>query len=103
MLFFLDIHLNVKALDMTLDELWEIWAKEAEAAAEAKNAGIVAGLYKVVGQRRVLAILDVESHDQLDQILMAGLPMARLLDVREVVPVRPYESFASDVKKKFAN
>ena len=29
--------------------------------------------------------------------------MAHLLDVREVVPVRAYESFASDVKKKFAD
>ena len=103
MLFFLDIHLNPKALDMTLDELWEIWAKEAEAAAGAKDAGIVVGLYKVAGQRRVLCIANAESHDQLDRILMAGLPMAHLLDVREVVPVRPYESFASDVKRKFAD
>ena len=102
MLFFLDIHLNPKALDITLDELWEIWAKESEAAAGAKEAGLVAGLYKVAGQRRVLALLDVESHDQLDQILMAGLPMAHLLDVREVSPVRAYESFAADVKRKFA-
>jgi muconolactone D-isomerase len=103
MLFFLDIHLNAKALDLTLDELWEIWAKEAEAAAQTQKAGLVAGLYKVAGQRRVLCIVNLESHDQLDQILMAGLPMAHLLDVREVVPVRPYENFASDVKKKFAD
>ena len=60
------------------------------------------GLCKFAGQRRVLYIADAESHDQLDQILMAGMPMSHLLDVREVVPVRACESFASDVKKKFA-
>jgi muconolactone D-isomerase len=103
MLFFLDIYLNPKALDMTLGELWEIWAKEAEAAAQAKDAGILVAAYKVAGQRRVLAIVDAESHDLLDRILMAGLPMAHLLDVREAVPIRAYESFASDVKKKFAD
>ena len=103
MLFLLDIHLNAKALDMTLDELWDIWAKEVEAAAQATEAGLVVGLYKVVGQRRIICIANAESHDQLDQILMAKLPMAHLLDVREVAPLRLYEDFATDVKKKFAD
>ncbi|MFC1717079.1 muconolactone Delta-isomerase [Candidatus Poribacteria bacterium] len=103
MLFLLDIHLNDKVLDMPLDELWDIWAKEAEAAGQATEAGLVVGLYKVVGQRRVICIADAESHDQLDQILMAKLPMAHLLDIREVSPLRLYKDFATDVKKKFAD
>jgi muconolactone delta-isomerase len=38
------------------------------------EAGKVVSLYKVTGQKRVLAIMDVDSADELDQILMAGLP-----------------------------
>jgi muconolactone delta-isomerase len=86
---------------MTQDELWEAWEEEANAALAAKDAGKVVGLYKVSGQRRVLAVLDVEDHDELDQIWMTGLPMARHLELKEVLPVREYEAFADDVRRRW--
>ncbi len=76
---------------------WE----EANAALAAKEAGKVVALYKVSGQRRVLTVLDVESHDELDRIWMAGLPMARHLELKEVLPVREYEAFADDVRRRW--
>lgn len=100
MLFFVKV--RVKHEGMSLDELWTRWETEAEAALGAKAAGKVTALFKVVGQRRVLAIADVESHDELDRILMAGLPMANELEVEEVLPIRVYEDFAEDLKRRWA-
>jgi hypothetical protein len=45
MLFFVKVRVDTK--DMSLDELWDIWEKEAEAALGAKEAGKVVALYKV--------------------------------------------------------
>ena len=63
----------------------------------AKEAGKVVGLYKVSGRR----VLDVEDHDELDRIWMAGLPMARHLELKEVLPVREYEAIADDVRRRW--
>ncbi|HET7481055.1 MAG TPA: muconolactone Delta-isomerase family protein [Rubrobacteraceae bacterium] len=99
MLVFVDVRVDPK--DMSLDELWEAWEEEANAAIGAIEAGKIVGLYKVSGQRRVLGVLDVESHDELDQILMAGLPMAHYLTMAEVLPVREYTAFADDVRRRW--
>jgi muconolactone delta-isomerase len=55
-------------------ELWDLWEKEIEAAESAMDAGKIKNLYKVSGQRRVMGVIDAESHDELDRIMMAGLP-----------------------------
>jgi muconolactone D-isomerase len=99
MLFFLKIRVEPK--DLSLSDLWGLWAKEADAALGAIAAGKIVAAYKVSGQRRVLALLDAESHDELDQILMAALPMAHYLEIEEVLPVRKYEDFAKDVKRRW--
>jgi len=99
MLFFVKVRVDPK--EMSLDDLWEIWEKEAQAALGAKAAGKLKAAYKVSGQRRVLAIVDADSHDELDRIFMAILPMARYLEIEEVLPVRDYESFADDVKRRW--
>ena len=65
------------------------------------EAGLIKVAYKVVGQRRVVGILDVDSHDEMDRILMAGLPMAHVLEWEEVLPVREYSDFADDVKRRW--
>jgi muconolactone D-isomerase len=99
MLFFFDVRVDPK--NMSIDELWDIWEKEAEAAMGAKEAGKVVALYKVAGQRRVIGFLNVDSHDELDQILMSALPMAHYLEFEEILPVRAYEEFAGDVKRRW--
>jgi muconolactone delta-isomerase len=94
MLFFVDIYVDPK--DLTIDELWDLWAKEAQAAGSGPK-GFMVGLYKVVAQRRVLAIIDAESHDQIDRMIMAGLPMSHHLEISEITPIRDYADFAKDV------
>jgi muconolactone delta-isomerase len=99
MLFFIKVRVEPK--NLALEDLWNIWEKEAEAALGAKVAGKIVALYKVSGQRRVIGIVDVGSHDELDQIFMAGLPMAHHLELEEILPVRPYEGFAEDIKRRW--
>lgn len=99
MLFFVKVRIEPKG--MSLDDLWNSWEKEAEAALGAKAAGKAVALYKVCGQRRVVAILNVDSHDELDRIIMAALPMAHYLEIEEILPVRDYERFAEDVKGRW--
>jgi muconolactone delta-isomerase len=98
-LVFVDIRVNPK--DMSLKELWDIWENEAKATLEAMESGKVVSAYKVCGQRRVVMLLDMDSHDEIDQVLMAGLPLAHHLEIKEIVPVREYEAFASDVMQRW--
>lgn len=86
---------------LSFDELWDEWEKEVDAAEGAVAAGKIKGLYKVSAQRRVIGIIDADSHDELDRIFMAALPMAHLLEFEEVVPVREYADFAGDVRKRW--
>jgi muconolactone delta-isomerase len=98
-LVFVDIRVDPK--DMSIDELWNMWEEEAKATLEAMEAGKVVSAYKVCGQRRVVLLLDMESHDEMDQVLMAGLPLAHHLEIKEILPVREYEAFASDVMQRW--
>jgi muconolactone D-isomerase len=92
---------RVDHASLTVDELWDLWEKEADAAEGAIAAGKIKNVYKVSGQRRVIGFIEADSHDELDKIFMAGLPMAHVLEFEEIVPVREYSAFASDVRKRW--
>lgn len=100
MLFHLDFHVEYGAA-MSQQDLFGTWSREAEAALGAKKAGVVVDLWKVAGERRVIAILDVESADVLDEAVLT-LPimveMGQFVDVK-VTPLRRYEDFAGTVTK----
>lgn len=90
--------------DSTMQQqgLLGVWAEEADAALGAKSAGIVKDLWKVVGERKVLAIVDVDTPDALDQILF-DLPIMQKIGHHvqvEVKSLRRYEDFADDVKER---
>jgi len=81
--------------------LMEIWNKEAEAALSAVRAGKIKGLYKVSGKREVVAILEVNSHEELDEIL-ENLPIMKELGHSvsvDVYAIHPYEKFHELMKK----
>lgn len=99
MLVFVDFRVNPK--EWSFDQMWEEWEKETEAALEAVQAGKIVAIYKVSGQRRVLAVLNVESPDEADQIIMGGLPTAHHLEIAEIVPVREYADLAEDVRQRW--
>jgi muconolactone D-isomerase len=100
MLFHLDFRVEYGATTSQQD-LFGTWSREAEAALGAKQAGVVVDLWKVAGERRVIAVVDVESHDSLDEILFT-LPimveMGQFVDVK-VSALRRYEDFAGTVNR----
>ena len=101
MLYLLDFHIEYPAT-MTQKELFSIWAREANAALGAKKAGVVVDLWKCVGTRRVVVVVNVDGPDTLDQLLI-DLPIMKEhgQHVRvDVTPLRRYEDWASDVKKR---
>ena len=99
MLYYLKVRVDHQRL--TPEELWGQWEKEADAALRAKAAGSIVALYKVVGQRRVLVIVNVPSHDELDRALMDALPLGHYEEVEEILPLREYECFANDMKRRW--
>ena len=101
MLFLADISIDDRGL--SLPQLFDLWEKEAEAALQAKAAGLIKSIYKAVGQRRVFVIIEAPNHDMIDDIAMAKLPMAHHLKVNSVTPIREYENFAQSLKKRFAD
>jgi muconolactone delta-isomerase len=99
MLYHLDFDIEYPD-DLSQTELFAIWAEEADAALKAKEAGIIVDLWKCVGVRRVIAIVDVPTPDILDQILL-DLPIVQKNGQRvhvQVTPLRRYEDFAADLK-----
>jgi muconolactone D-isomerase len=103
MLYFLDFQVEYPT-GMSQQELFKIWSEEADVALDAKAKGIVVNLWKCVGTRRVIAIVDVPDPDTLDRILL-DLPIMQKQGqhVRvAVTPLRRYEDFATDVKSRIA-
>lgn len=101
MLYHLDFQVEYSAT-MTQKDLFTIWSKEADAALKAKSQGVVVDLWKCVGTRRVIAILDVDSPDSLDRILL-DLPIMKEMGQHvqvQVTPLRKYEDFAADLKAR---
>lgn len=101
MLFRLDFTVEYDGT-MQQQGLLGVWAEEADAALGAKSAGVVKDLWKVVGERRVLAIVEVDTPDDLDRILF-DLPIMQKMGHHvqvDVKSLRPYEAFAADVKER---
>jgi len=99
MLFFVNVRVDPK--NLSFDQMWDVWEKEAEAAIAARSSGKIVNLWKVAGQRRVLAVVDMDSHDEMDQIFMAALPLAHNLEFEQILPIREYDRFAADLKKRW--
>jgi muconolactone D-isomerase len=101
MLYLLDFHVEYPD-NMTQQQLFTLWAREADAALGAKKAGVVVDLWKCVGERRVVGVVNVDGPDTLDQILM-DLPIMKEHGQHVhvyVTALRRYEDFADDVKKR---
>ena len=101
MLFHVDFKVEYSA-DMTQSDLFDIWSIETDAALNAKKAGVVIDLWKVVGERKVIAIIDVASMELLDQILI-DLPIMQKMGQHvqaNVKAIRTYEGFTDDIKSR---
>jgi muconolactone D-isomerase len=101
MLYHADFHIEYPA-SMSQQDFLATWAREAEAALGAKKAGVIVDIWKCVGTRRVMVVVNVDSPDTLDQILLDLLIMkehGQHVQV-DVTPLRRFEDFVTDLKKR---
>jgi muconolactone D-isomerase len=99
MLFFVRFDVTQPATVANAD-LVETWKREAEAAIGAIEAGAVKHLWKVAGQRVVLAVIDLPTPEDLDRAL-GSLPIIREMGAgvhTEAVPIYDYLTFADDLR-----
>lgn len=100
MLFYVQMRWNHEGR-LTLDELWEVEAEEVKTAKQTIESGLVVGIWKVAAQKRVIAVVDVESIEELDRTALGRLPMREYLEFEEVWPLRDYLGFAEDVEARY--
>lgn len=100
MLFYVQMRWNHEGR-ISLDELWEVEEQETEQAQQTMESGMVVGIWKVAAQKRVIAVVDVESIDELDRTAMGRLPMREYLEFEVVWPLRDHLGFAEDVKARY--
>lgn len=100
MLFYVQMRWNHEGR-ISLDDLWEVEEQETEHAQETIDSGMVVGIWKVAAQKRVIAVVDVESIEELDRTAMGRLPMREYLEFEVVWPLRDYLGFAEDVKARY--
>jgi hypothetical protein len=61
----------------------QVWKMEVEEAMAAQGNCKIIGMYKVAGQRRVLAIIEIDPADDLDRIIMGKLLCANIWSLRQ--------------------
>nr|VFK34451.1 MAG: Ketosteroid isomerase-related protein [Candidatus Kentron sp. MB]VFK76762.1 MAG: Ketosteroid isomerase-related protein [Candidatus Kentron sp. MB] len=99
MLFYVQMKWNYQGR-MTQDELWALEEKEGEHGIEGIRSGFVQ-LFKVVGQHRIIAIVEANSLEEIDRNAMGWLPMREYLEFEVVWALRDYEGFIEDVRNRF--
>jgi muconolactone D-isomerase len=97
MLFYMQMRWNIENR-ITLEDVWDMEVQEGSAAMA--HFKIVA-MYKVAGQKRVLAIVDMESAEALDRAILGHLPMREYLEFEAIWPLRSFEGFLEDCRTHF--
>ena len=95
-LYFLNFKFEYEGLSQK--ELIEIWCEEASFALKAKEAGLVRQIWKAVGERRLLIVVQA-SQNSLDAIIF-NLPIVKVMGNQVHITIKPlqaYESFYTDV------
>ncbi|MGD9156615.1 MAG: muconolactone Delta-isomerase family protein [Bacillota bacterium] len=104
MIFYVQMKWNYQGR-ISQQELWALEASEGAHAEDqiqnANNSIKVIGIYKVVSQHRVIAIVDVDSLENLDRNSMGWLPMREYLEFEQVWALRDYGGFMNDVRNGF--
>lgn len=95
MLFFIRVTVHQK--ELSKEQLWTLWEKEISIAKKAMEHGIIISAYKIAGSMEVILIYKANSHDELDRLFTAQLPLADYITVNEMTPIRPYLDFAEEV------
>ena len=91
-----------KPVSMDSGDFFEIWRQESVAAIEAVKAGVIKGIWKVAGEYQIIAVMEVDSADQVDEIVHS-LPIWKTGNAHMVPKItfktlRPYENWAEQLK-----
>ena len=83
-------------------EFFEIWRQESVAAIEAVKAGAIKAIWKVAGEYQVIAVFEVDSGDQIDEIIHS-LPIwksgnAHFVPKISFKALRSYENWGEQLK-----
>jgi muconolactone delta-isomerase len=83
-------------------EFFEIWYKESVAAIEALKQGAIKNIWKVAGKYEVVAVMEVESGDDLDAIVHSlpiwKLGYAHIVPEISWIPLRSYQNWSNQLK-----
>ena len=90
-----------KPESMPAEDFYEVWRQESVAALEALEAGAIKHIWKVAGEYQVIAVFEVESGDQLDDIVH-NLPIwstgnANMVPKITFKALRAYENWAEQL------
>jgi len=97
MLFYMQMRWNIENR-ITLEDVWDMEVREGPAASEQFK---IVAMYKVAGQKRVLAIVDMESAEALDRAILGHLPMREYLEFEAIWPLRTFEGFLEDCRTHY--
>lgn len=88
------VHMDVNIpRDLPAEERGDLVAREKEYSQQLQREGKWPQIWRVVGQYANYSIFDVDSHDELHQLLQ-GLPLFPFMDIQ----VTPLAVHPSDVK-----
>lgn len=93
MLFHVTMRVNLPH-DLDPEVAGELKSREKARAQELQRAGIWRHLWRVAGQYANVSVFDVDSHEELHEIL-SGLPLFPYLDI-EVLPLARHPSALPD-------
>jgi muconolactone D-isomerase len=96
MIFYMQMRWNIEGR-LRLDEVWDLEIEEAKAA---KDGFKLIAMYKVAGQRRVIAIVESETAADLDRVILGRLPLREVLEFEAIWPLRSFEGFLEDCRKR---
>jgi muconolactone D-isomerase len=97
MIFFMQMRWNIECR-LKLEEVWDLEIEEAKAA---KDGFKLIRMYKVAGQRRVIAIVEIETAEELDRTILGRLPLREYLEFEAIWPLRSFDSFLDDCGTHF--
>jgi muconolactone D-isomerase len=104
MLFYIQMRWNMpSSVRLSPAELRELELPPGKYAQAAIGRGLVKSIYKVTGQQRVIAIVDLTDPDELYVTILNGLPMSQYLEVEAIWAVRDYELFIADLQQESQN